>query len=38
MHEKEVKKSDPTNPVWTEFPVNSRIMLNGIVGINIFKS
>ena len=38
LNEKEVKRSDTANPTWTELPVNSRIMLNGIVGINIFKS
>ena len=38
VNEKEVKRSDTANPIWTELPVNSRIMLNGIVGINIFKS
>ena len=38
LNEKEVKRSDPASPVWTELPVNSRIMLNGIVGINIFKT
>lgn len=38
VNEKEVKKSDATNPTWTELPVNSRIVLNGIVGVNIFKS
>jgi hypothetical protein len=24
-------------PIWTELPMNSRIVLNGIVSINIFK-
>jgi hypothetical protein len=38
VNEKEVKRSDIENPVWTELPLNSRIVLNGIVGINIFKS
>jgi hypothetical protein len=38
VNEKEVLRSDTENPSWTELPVNSRIVLNGIVGINIFKS
>jgi hypothetical protein len=38
VNEKEVKRSDTENPAWTELPLNSRIVLNGIVGINIFKS
>lgn len=37
LNEKEITRSEKTNPQWTELPVNSRIMLNGIVGINIFK-
>ncbi len=38
VNEKEIKRSQATAPMWTELPINSRIMLNGIVGINIFKS
>jgi hypothetical protein len=38
LNEKEVARSHTDHPAWTELPVNSRIMLNGIVGINIFKS
>ena len=38
LNEKEVNRSDLNSPVWTDLPLNSRIMLNGIVGINIFKS
>lgn len=38
MNEKPVLASDIGNPVWTEVPINSRMVLNGIVGINIFKS
>jgi hypothetical protein len=38
LNEKEVGRSDPGNPTWTELPLNSRIVLNGIVGLNIFKS
>jgi hypothetical protein len=38
LNEREVMPSDPRNPSWTELPLNSNIMLNGIVGINIFKA
>jgi hypothetical protein len=38
MNEKEVPQSDVNNPGWMELPVNSRMVLNGIVGINIFKA
>jgi hypothetical protein len=37
VNEKEVARSSMEQPAWTELPMNSRIMLNGIVGINIFK-
>ena len=32
-----IERSDINGPKWSELPVNSRIMLNGIIGINIFK-
>ncbi|MCC8426873.1 hypothetical protein [Mucilaginibacter sp. UR6-11] len=38
LNENEVEKSDINSPSWVELPVNSKILLNGIVGINIFKS
>lgn len=38
VNEQEVKRSAPTQPQWTELPLNSRLVLNGIVGINLFKS
>jgi hypothetical protein len=38
LNENEVEKSDINSPSWVELPVNSRILLNGIVGVNIFKS
>lgn len=38
VNENEVVQSDINNPSWIELPVNSRIVLNGIVGVNIFKS
>lgn len=38
LNEVEVPASDINNLSWTELPVNSRMVLNGIVGINIFKS
>lgn len=37
LNEKEVRPSDQNEPAWVELPVNSKIVLNGIVGINIFK-
>jgi hypothetical protein len=38
VNEREIEHSDPKNPSWTELPLNSNIVLNGIVGINIFKA
>ncbi|MEJ7586753.1 MAG: hypothetical protein WKI04_04245 [Ferruginibacter sp.] len=38
VNEHEISKSELQKPVWTDLPVNSRIVLNGIVGINLFKS
>jgi hypothetical protein len=38
LNENEVVKSDVNSPAWIELPVNSKILLNGIVGVNIFKS
>jgi len=38
LNEQQVPRSDINAPMWTELPVNSKILLNGIVGINIFKS
>ncbi|MEO8712400.1 MAG: hypothetical protein ABI405_09775 [Parafilimonas sp.] len=38
VNENEVALSDMNNPSWIHLPVNSRIVLNGIVGVNIFKS
>ncbi|HEY0042416.1 MAG TPA: hypothetical protein VGB71_17205 [Flavisolibacter sp.] len=37
VNEKEVQRSDVSAPEWSELPFNSRILLNGIVGVNIFK-
>lgn len=37
INENEVKRSDINAPEWMELPINSKIMLNGIVGINVFK-
>jgi len=37
LNENEVPKSEVNSPVWVELPFNSRILLNGIIGINIFK-
>jgi hypothetical protein len=37
LNEREIIRSNESNPQWTELPFNSRILLNGIVGVNIFK-
>lgn len=37
VNELEVVKSELNNPQWVALPFNSRILLNGIIGINIFK-
>ena len=37
LNEKEVGRSDISAPSWVELPINSRMLLNGIIGINIFK-
>ena len=37
LNENEVGNSNSDVPIWTELPMNSRIVLNGIVSINIFK-
>ncbi len=38
VNENVISASAPGNPAWTELPFNSKVVLNGIVGINIFKS
>jgi len=38
VNEIEISHSESDSPDWSELPVNSRIVLNGIVGINIFKT
>ena len=38
LNENEVESSNMESISWVELPVNSRMVLNGIVGINIFKS
>jgi len=38
LNEKTLARSDAANPQWTELPLNSKLVLNGIVGINIFKA
>lgn len=37
VNENEIAKSYRDSPVWTVLPMNSRVVLNGIVSINIFK-
>lgn len=38
LNEIEVTGSVIEKPVWISLPINSRIVLNGIVGINLFKT
>lgn len=38
LNEQLLQPSDLHNITWTELPLNSKMVLNGIVGINIFKS
>jgi hypothetical protein len=38
LNENLVERSVTTDPQWVELPVNSRIILNGIIGVNIFKA
>ena len=38
INEQEITRSDVNSPQWVELPFNSRILLNGIIGINIFKA
>ncbi|PTT02299.1 hypothetical protein DBR11_05235 [Pedobacter sp. HMWF019] len=37
INEQQVLRSNINAPVWTELPINSKVLLNGIIGINIFK-
>ncbi len=37
LNEKEISRSNITTTAWVELPFNSKMLLNGIVGINIFK-
>lgn len=37
VNEKEVERSEINSPIWVPLPVNSKILLNGIIGVNIFK-
>lgn len=38
MNEKTIARSNPAQPEWTDLPVNSKLVLNGIVGINMYKA
>lgn len=38
VNENEVAYSNIDSPTWVELPLNSKMVLNGIVGMNIFKS
>jgi hypothetical protein len=38
LNEVTVERSDINSPKWIELPVNSRMLLNGIIGVNLFKA
>jgi hypothetical protein len=38
LNEMPVEQSEINAPKWVELPVNSRMLLNGIIGLNLFKS
>ncbi len=38
LNENLVARSDVNAPQWVELPVNSRMLLNGIIGVNLFKA
>ncbi len=38
LNENTIERSDINSPIWIELPINSRMLLNGIVGLNLFKS
>lgn len=38
LNEMAVPTSDINAPKWVDLPVNSKILLNGIIGLNLFKS
>ncbi|RYU91881.1 hypothetical protein EWM62_00100 [Mucilaginibacter terrigena] len=38
LNEITVERSDVNSPKWVELPVNSRMLLNGIIGLNLFKA
>jgi hypothetical protein len=37
LNEVVVERSDINAPQWTKLPLNSRMLLNGIIGLNLFK-
>lgn len=38
VNERLIEKSDINAPFWTELPLNSKMILNGIIGVNLFKA
>jgi hypothetical protein len=38
LNEVTVERCDVNSPKWIELPVNSRMLLNGIIGLNLFKA
>ncbi|GGH01765.1 hypothetical protein [Mucilaginibacter phyllosphaerae] len=38
LNEVVIERSDINAPKWVELPINSRMLLNGIIGLNLFKA
>ena len=38
LNEVSIERSDINSPKWIELPINSRMLLNGIVGLNLFNA
>lgn len=38
LNESLMPRSDAGSPVWTEVPINSKLVLNGIISINLFNA
>lgn len=38
LNEKVIVNSSESSPQWIELPMNSKLVLNGIIGMNVFKS
>jgi hypothetical protein len=38
VNEKEIKRNNINAPEWSELPLNSKLVLNGIIAMNLFKA